>query len=192
MSKIIDQNFIIGSSKSLYQKAVINLKESENLSNDLMVPSIKVIHLSVGAGKFFKNSADMEKVQKALSLIAGQHAVMTVARKSVASFDVREGMKTGLKVTLRKDRMFEFLDRLKLIYLPRVRDFQGFDFSSFNGKSFSIGIKDAAAVFPEIISIMNTYDFTFGLNITMVFNIESNKLQAKVLQQLGFPFLQEI
>lgn len=180
---------------SCFQKSIellpsINnlLKEKHSFKNVMMVPQLKVIYLSVGAGKFFKNSADMQKIQDAVSYIATQKAVLTKAKKSVAAFDVREGMKTGVKVSLRGKKMFEFVDRLKLIYLARMRDFKGLSSKSFNGKSYSFGLKDSALVFPEVVSKLNTYDFSFGMNITFVFNIINNVLQKDFLESLGLPF----
>lgn len=175
-------------SASLVVEASDFLKAKHELSSVMMVPRIKCIYLSVGAGKFFKNSADMEKIQNAVSYIANQKAVLTKAKKSVAAFDVREGMKTGVKVSLRGKKMCEFLDRLKLIYLARLRDFRGLSSKSFNGKSFSLGVKDASLVFPEVIAKLNTYDFSFGMNITFVFNNDNNKLQKEVMEYLGLPF----
>ncbi|WP_342262153.1 large ribosomal subunit protein uL5 [Alphaproteobacteria bacterium endosymbiont of Tiliacea citrago] len=185
MSKL---SHVFQSSYSLIESVNQELKSRNSLKNIMMVPKIKAIYLSVGAGKFFKNSADMEKIQKSLSFIANQHAVLTTAKKSVAAFDVREGMKTGVKVTMRGKKMYEFIDRLKLIYLPRMRDFKGLSSKSFNGKSYSFGLKDSTLVFPEIIAKLNTYDFTFGMNITFVFNVANNNLQKNVLESFGLPF----
>lgn len=177
-----------GPSQSLVNQINSEIKSKHSLKNIMMVPQFKVVYLSVGAGKFFKNSASMEKIQTALTYIAGQKAVMTKAKKSVASFDVREGMKTGVMVSLRGKKMFEFLDRLKLVYLPRMRDFKGLKPNSFNGKSYSFGLKDASLVFPELIAKLNTYDFSFGMNVTLVFNMSNKKLQREVIESIGLPF----
>jgi large subunit ribosomal protein L5 len=118
------------------------IKESFNFSSIMEVPRLEKIVLSMGAGSYFADSAKMEQAFKALTHIAGQKARYCKAKKSIASFKVREGMNTGIMVTLRKSRMYEFMDRLHYVVLPRMRDFRGFDEKSMNGKSFSFGIKD--------------------------------------------------
>lgn len=175
-------------SYSLVDSIRKDVKEKNSLKNIMMVPQLKAIYISVGASRFFKNSADMEKIQLAVSYIACQKAIFTKAKRSVASFDVREGMNTGVKVSMRGKKMFQFLDRLKLIYLPRIRDFKGLNPNSFNEKAYSFGLNDAALVFPEVIFKLNTYDFTFGLNITFVFNCSAKKLQQEILESYGLPF----
>lgn len=188
MSKPILENVIVTPCKELYKDVVGNIFKSDSLKNKMMVPRIEVVYITSGAGKVLKNDLDLKRYIEALTLISGQKAVVTKAKKSVAAFNLREGDANGIRVTLRKNRMYEFLDRLKSIYLARMPDFRGLDRSSFNGKSFSMGIHRAHTVFPEIASIMNVYDFQFGLNINIVFNIDSTNLQVKVLEQLGIPF----
>jgi large subunit ribosomal protein L5 len=174
--------------KELKNEVSSKVKKEFNVENIMMIPRLEKVILSSGAGKMFKNSQEMDRLAKAMSYIAAQKAVLTSARKSIAGFDVREGMKIGAKVTLRKEKMWDFLERLKLLTLPRMRDFKGFDTNSFNDRTFNFGIKDVALAFFELPDLMNVYDFTFGMNITFVFSKADKNLQKKVLEELGFPF----
>lgn len=179
--------------KELNITAKKNVQALFKLKNIMQLPRLEKVIISSGAGKIFKNTAEMEKLQKAISLIANQKAVFTKAKKSVANFDVREGMKTGVKVTLRGTKMWEFLDRLKYLSLPRRRDFRGFESKSFNGNTFSFGFNDVALMFFEITELMKIHDFTFGLNITFVFNKDLKDdqfgtIKQKYLEELNFPF----
>lgn len=184
----ISQEVIIAPCKKLLSQVVLGVFQDNGLKNKLMVPLIKVIYITTGAGKVLKNDLELKRYIEAFSLIAGQKAVVTKAKKSVSAFMLREGDYNGVKVTLRKNKMYEFLDRLKTVYFARMPDFRGLDRKSFNGKSISIGIKRAHSVFPEVASVMNVYDFMFGLNINIVFNIADKDLQVQVLEKLGIPF----
>ena len=116
----------------------------------MQIPRIDKIVVSVGCGDCKDNAKMLESVVKDISAITGQHAVATVARKSVANFKLREGMKVGVKVTLRQDRMWEFMDRLFNVALPRVRDFRGISADAFDGRgNYSLGIREQI-IFPEI------------------------------------------
>ena len=126
------------------------LMEKFQYKSTMQIPKIDKIVVSVGCGDCKDNAKALEGVIKEISAITGQHAVATAARKSVANFKLREGMKVGVKVTLRQDRMWEFLDRLFNVALPRVRDFRGISADAFDGRgNYSLGLKEQI-IFPEI------------------------------------------
>ncbi len=157
-----------------------------DIKNPMLIPAIEKVIISVGAGEFAKDAKILQNIQDTISLIAGQHAVVTVAKKSVAGFKVREGYPVGVKVTLRKDRMFTFLDKLISIALPRVKDFRGLSVSGFDGRgNYNFGL-DEQLIFPEI-----EYDFilrTHGMNITIVTTATDDKSAFKLLELIGIPF----
>ena len=164
------------------------LSEQFKYTNPMQVPRIDKIVLNMGVGE---GVADRKKVESAaadLSLIAGQRAVITKARKSIATFKVREGQAIGCKVTLRKARMFDFVDRLVTIALPRVRDFRGLNPKSFDGRgNYTIGIKEHI-IFPEI-----DYDKTesiLGLDIVVCTTARSDDEARALLTAFNFPFRQ--
>lgn len=167
-------------------KVCPTVKNTCNFSNVMEVPRFKKVVISMGAGAYFADSAKMEQAMNALTYIAGQKACFKSAKKSIAAFKVREGMKTGIMVTLRKKRMYEFLDRFRNIVLPRIRDFRGFDEKSMNGKAFSFGVKDYS-IFPEVREFLKTTE-SLGLNITFVVNKNDPIAFKEVLLGLGFPF----
>lgn len=171
----------------LYRKDIVpSIKEKFKFSSVMQVPKLDKIVLSIGAGSFFNDTAKMEHAMSALSYIAGQKACFTKAKKSIAGFKVREGMKTGLFVTLRKDKMYEFLDRFRNISLPRMRDFRGLNESAINGRAFSFGIKDYA-IFPEVRDLLKNTE-NIGLNITFVTNKNDKKAFKALLIGFGLPF----
>ncbi len=171
----------------VYKKEVVpSVFKEFNLKTVMQVPKIEKIILSIGAGSIFNDSAKMENALNALSYISGQKACYTIAKKSIATFKLREGMKVGMKVTLRSNKMYEFMDRLRNIVLPRLRDFRGFDQKSFNKKSYSFGLKDYT-VFPEVREFLKSVD-NLGLNVTFVCNQENEPMFKAVLMGLGFPF----
>ena len=172
--------------RETYKEIREEIKDKHGFSSVMQVPRIEKVVLSIGAGKIFADSSKMDSTQEVLSYIAGQKACFRTAKKSVAGFKVREGMKTGIMVTLRKANMYEFLDRLRNIALPRLRDFRGFNEKSFNGKSFSFGLKDYT-IFPEVRALMKSYEL-LGVNITIVVNKNDEKAFKSVLLGLGFPF----
>ena len=152
----------------------------------MQIPRIDKIVVSVGCGDCKDNAKMLESVVKDISAITGQHAVATVARKSVANFKLREGMKVGVKVTLRQDRMWEFMDRLFNVALPRVRDFRGISADAFDGRgNYSLGIREQI-IFPEIE--YDKIDRTRGMDITFVTNAGDNDSAFALLSALGFPF----
>ncbi len=173
--------------KQKYQENVrAALKEELGLKNPMLIPNLEKIVISVGAGEASRDSKLMQNIQDTISLLAGQHAVVTKARKSEAGFKIREGMPVGVKVTLRGDRMWNFLQKLIYIALPRVKDFRGLPKSGFDGRgNYNFGL-DEQLMFPEI-----DYDNiikTHGMNITIVTTTDSDKEAYKLLELLGFPF----
>jgi len=173
--------------KEIYkQKAIPALKEELEITNPMLVPKLEKIVISVGAGEASRDSKLMQNIQDTISLIAGQRAVITKARKSEAGFKIREGMPVGVKVTLRGDRMWNFLQKLIYIALPRVKDFRGLPKSGFDGRgNYNFGL-DEQLMFPEV-----DYDNiikTHGMNITIVTSTESDKEAYALLEKLGFPF----
>lgn len=152
----------------------------------MQIPKIDKIVVNIGCGSFKDNSKMIEAVQKELSMIAGQHAVLTRARKSVANFKVREGQVVGVKVTLRGERMWEFLDRLFNVALPRVRDFRGIDPNSFDGRgNYSFGLKEQL-IFPEIE--YDKVEVIHGMDICICTTASTDEEAKELLKQVGAPF----
>lgn len=173
--------------KALYQNEIRqNLKEKFNYNNEMQIPKLVKISLNIGVGQAVKDTKKVKAAQEALTLIAGQHAIVTKAHKSVASFRVREGMPLGTKVTLRKNRMYEFLDRLITIALPRVRDFRGLSEKSFdeNG-NFALGLKEHI-VFPEI-DFDKIVDM-LGMDIAICTSAKTNAEAKELLKAFNMPF----
>ena len=162
------------------------LKEKLQLKNVMEVPQITKVTLNMGVGEAIADRKVMEKAMHDMELIAGQKPVSRRARKSVASFKLREEMSIGTKVTLRRERMYEFLDRLVTIALPRVRDFRGLNTKSFDGNgNFSMGIREQI-VFPEV-----DYDKTDtirGMDITMVTTAPTDEEALALLRGFDLPF----
>ncbi len=168
------------------QHVVPRLMERFQYKNVMEVPTLIKICLNRGIGYALQDKRLMDAAMQELMLIAGQKPVFTYARKSVASFRIRKGMPVGIRVTLRGDRMWEFLDRLITVALPRVRDFRGVPRTGFDGKgNFSLGIAEQI-VFPEI-SIDQVPRVT-GLDITIVTSAETDEEAEALLEELGFPF----
>ena len=152
----------------------------------MQIPKIEKVVLNVGCGEARENPKVLDAVVSQLSQITGQKAIITIAKKSVANFKLREGMPVGAKVTLRGDKMWEFLDRLFNVALPRVRDFQGINPNSFDGRgNYALGIKEQL-IFPEIE--YDKIDRTRGMDITFVTNAGDNDSAFALLSALGFPF----
>ncbi len=157
-----------------------------DIKNPMQVPALEKISISVGAGEEAKDSKILQNIQDTISLIAGQHAVVTKAKKSIAGFKLREDFPIGVKVTLRGDRMYTFLDKLIAITLPRVKDFRGLPRNGFDGRgNYSFGL-DEQLVFPEVKfdDIIKTH----GMNITFVTTTEDDKEAFKLLELVGIPF----
>ena len=163
------------------------LKQEFGYTNDMQIPRLEKIVLNIGCGtEAVKDSKKAKSAQEDLTTIAGQKAVITKAKKSIAGFRVREDMPLGAKVTLRGDRMYEFLDRLITIALPRVRDFRGVSGASFDGRgNYAMGLKEHI-VFPEID--FDKVDKVKGMNITVVTSASTNEEAKELLRGLGMPF----
>lgn len=160
-------------------------KELE-IKNVMDIPGLEKIIISVGAGADAKDKKIIQNIQDTVSLISGQHALVTKAKKSIAGFKLREGTDSGIKVTLRNENMYNFLDKLISISLPRVKDFRGVPRRGFDGNgNYNFGL-DEQLVFPEI-----KYDNvvkTHGMNITIVTTTSNDKKSFKLLELLGLPF----
>lgn len=155
----------------------------------MQIPKIEKIVVSVGCGDCKDNAKALDAVIKDITAITGQHAVATVAKKSVANFKLREGMHVGVKVTLRQDRMWEFLDRLFNIALPRVRDFRGINGNGFDGRgNFACGIKEQI-IFPEID--FEKVDAVRGMDVCFVTTAKTDEEGKELLKALGAPFATE-
>jgi large subunit ribosomal protein L5 len=162
------------------------LKEEFDIKNVMQIPALEKIVINVGAGADAKDSKILQNIQDTISLIAGQHAVVTKAKKSIAGFKLREGFPIGVKVTLRGDRVYTFLDKLISITLPRVKDFRGVPRSNFDGHgNYTFGL-DEQLVFPEVKfdDIIKQH----GMNITLVTTTDDDKQAFRLLELLGMPF----
>ena len=162
------------------------LAKEFDIKNPMLIPAIEKIVISVGAGESAKDQKQLQNIADTISLIAGQKAVVTDAKKSVAGFKVREGFPVGVKVTLRKENMFAFLDKLISIALPRVKDFRGLAKDGVDGRgNYNFGLNEQL-MFPEV-----EYDKilrTHGMNIVIVTTTNSDKEAFKLLELFGLPF----
>lgn len=162
------------------------LKEEFSYKNDMMIPRLDKIVLNMGVGEAVKDTKKVKKAAEELTLIAGQKAVITHAKKSIAGFRVREEMPLGCKVTLRGDRMYEFLDRLINVALPRVRDFRGVKGTSFDGRgNYAMGLKEQI-VFPEIE--FDKVDEVLGMDIIICTTAKTDAEAKALLKQFNMPF----
>jgi len=162
------------------------LKEKFNYKNDMQVPQLVKIVVNIGIGEAIQNIKILDAAQEELKLITGQKPVVTRAKKSIAAFKLRTGMPIGCMVTLRRNRMFDFLDKLINIALPRVRDFRGISPKSFDGNgNYSLGIKEQI-IFPEID--YDKIDKIRGLNITIVTTTSRDSEAREMLKLMGMPF----
>ncbi len=173
--------------KTLYKSEVVaKLQEEFGYDNVMQVPKITKITLNMGVGEGIGDKKQVESAVKDLELLSGQKVVITKARKSVAGFKVREGWPIGCKVTLRADRMWEFMDRLVDIAIPRIRDFRGLNGKSFDGRgNYSMGVKEQI-IFPEIE--YDQVDKIRGLDITVTTTAPTNDEGRALLAALNFPF----
>ena len=163
-----------------------NLFEKLNYKNIHEVPKITKIVLNIGLGEAKDDSKIIDKAQEELTLIAGQKAIKTKAKKAIAGFKIREGMPLGVSVTLRNKIMYEFLDRLINIAIPRIRDFRGLNSSSFDGNgNYSFGIKEQI-IFPEIN--YDRIDKVRGLDVSIVTSASNDSHALKLLKGFNFPF----
>jgi large subunit ribosomal protein L5 len=174
--------------KSEYQDRIRGvLREQFGYTNEMQVPKLDKIVINMGIGEAVNDSKKVAAAVKDLTAIAGQKPVTTRARKSVAQFKLREGMVIGAKVTLRKERMYEFLDRLVTIALPRVKDFRGLNGKSFDGRgNYAMGLKEHI-VFPEIN--YDQIDQMWGMDIVVCTTAKSDEEAKALLKELKFPFV---
>ena len=164
------------------------MKEQFAYSNEMQIPKLDKIVLNMGIGEAVADSKKAQTALKDLQAIAGQKPVATRARKSIAGFKLREGMVVGAKVTLRKDRMYEFLDRLITIALPRVKDFRGLKPTSFDGRgNYAMGLKEHI-VFPEIN--YDQIDQMWGMDIIVATTAKTDEEARELLREFQFPFVQ--
>jgi large subunit ribosomal protein L5 len=164
------------------------LRERLKLDNDLAIPRIQKITLSMGVGKAIDNKKILESAAASLTLIAGQKAVLTKSRKSVAHWKLREGMQIGAKATLRGPRAYEFFDRLISVVIPRIRDFRGLPRKLDGRGGYSMGLGELT-VFPEIES--DKLETQQGMNITISMSGGSDEASRALLEEFGFPFARE-
>lgn len=168
------------------EKVVLVLQKEFTYKSSMQIPGIEKVSLNIGLGSGSQNNKLMEEAVAELSAIAGQKAVVTRAKKSIAAFKVREGMPIGARVTLRKAAMWDFLDKLMNFALPRVRDFRGIPDRGFDGRgNFTLGIKEHM-IFPEMES--DRIENPKGMNITIVTSATTDKEGKLLLEQLGMPF----
>ena len=168
------------------QEVVPALMKEFGIDNVMAVPRIEKVVLNIGLGEATQNIKLLDTAAEELSLIAGQRATITRARKSIAAFKVREGMPIGCRVTLRGTRMWDFLDRLINVALPRVRDFRGLPDGSFDGRgNYTLGVKDHL-IFPDLD--YDKVDRSKGMNVTVVTSADRNDTALYLLRQLGMPY----
>tara|TARA_B100002051_G_C16719725_1_gene631593 strand:+ start:1104 stop:1640 length:537 start_codon:yes stop_codon:yes gene_type:complete len=172
--------------KELYELEIKkSLKKKLGFKNDMAIPKIEKISINMGVGEASQDKGKIDGAVNDLKLISGQQPVITSARKSVAGFKLREGVSVGVKVTLRKQKMYEFLDRLVNIALPRVRDFRGLSKKSFDGKgNYSLGLKEQI-VFPEID--YDNLDSLRGMDITIVTSAKNDEQGLELLKSFNLP-----
>ncbi len=173
--------------KDRYNKEI--RKELQNklgLKNVLAVPSVKKVVVNAGVGKTLKDPKFLESIIEDLRKITGQQPVKTMSRKSISGFKIRENQVVGVTVTLRGERMYDFIDKLISIALPRVRDFRGLNLDAFDGRgNYNIGIKEQT-VFPEISE--EGLEHSFGFQITITTDAGNDQKGRELLKNLGFPF----
>ncbi|MER3431602.1 MAG: 50S ribosomal protein L5 [Blastocatellia bacterium] len=175
--------------KDKYKTEVAGALAKEfGIKNPMAVPRIKKVVVNMGLGEASSNAKILETAAEELKAITGQKPVITKAKKSIAAFKLRQGMSIGAMVTLRGDRMYEFLDRLISIALPRVRDFRGVSAKAFDGRgNYTLGVREQL-IFPEID--FNKVDKTRGMNITIVTSAKNDQQARTLLKRLGMPFRQ--
>ena len=165
---------------------ITSLKEELGLPNTMRVPRLEKIVLNMGLGAAIQNQKLIEAGVEQLKVISGQQPVITRAKRSIAVFKLREGMRIGVMVTLRRDRMYEFLDRLVTVSLPRVRDFKGVSPKAFDGRgNYSLGVKEQL-IFPEIN--YDDVETIKGLNVTIVTTAQTDDEGRALLKGFGMPF----
>jgi large subunit ribosomal protein L5 len=176
--------------KERYQKEIVPaLMKSLNLDNVMQVPRVEKVVVNIGLGEALDNPKALDAAVSDISLVTGQKPVITKARKSIAAFKLREGRSIGVKVTLRGDKMWSFLDRLMNVALPRVRDFRGISPNSFDGRgNYTLGLVEQL-VFPEIE--YDKIDKLRGMEVAIVTTARNDDHGRQLLQMLGMPFRKE-
>ena len=172
--------------KEKYLGLAHELQADLGIKNPMQTPKVEKIIISVGAGFAMKDNKLIQNIEDTITKIAGQKATTVIAKKSVAGFKVREGMPVGIRVTLRGENMYNFLDRLVSIALPRVKDFRGVPRNGFDGRgNYNFGLQEQL-IFPEVTydSIMQIH----GMNITVVTTADSDKAGFALLEKMGMPF----
>ena len=173
--------------QEFYRENIVpSLKERLKLNSTMEVPRLIKITLNMGLGSSMSDKKVLESAQKELTEISGQKAVLTYAKKSIANFKLREGMPIGCKVTLRKEKMYDFFEKLIKISLPRTRDFRGLNTSSFDGRgNYTLGVKEHI-IFPEID--FDRIDKIKGLDICITTSAKNNEEAMELLKEFNFPF----
>ena len=175
--------------KKLYEDRIVKaMTEKFGYTNPMQVPKLEKIVLNMGVGEATQDKKKVEQAAGEMTQIAGQKAVVTKAKKSIAQFKLREGMPIGCKVTLRRERMYEFLDRFVTIALPRVRDFRGLSDKSFDGRgNYATGLKEQL-IFPEIS--YDQVDKIRGMDVIVTTSANTDEEARELLRLFGFPFPQ--
>lgn len=173
--------------KSKYEDEIVKaMTEKFGYTNRLQVPKLEKVTLNMGVGEASQDKKKVTTAAEEMALIAGQKPVITRAKKSIAQFKLREGMPIGCKVTLRRDRMFEFMDRLVTVAMPRIRDFRGLNAKSFDGRgNYAMGLKEQI-VFPEIS--YDKIDKVRGMDIIVTTTAQTDDEARELLRLFGFPF----
>lgn len=181
------EGMLVSRLKEKYQNEVIKaMMEKFNYNNIMQVPKLEKVVVNVGVGEAIQNSKALDATVSDITIITGQRPVITKAKKSIAAFKLREGMKIGCKVTLRGDRMYHFVDKLFNIALPRVRDFRGVSPKSFDGRgNYSMGVKEQL-IFPEIE--YDKIDKVRGMDIIFVTTANTDEEARELLKLMGMPF----
>jgi large subunit ribosomal protein L5 len=171
-----------------YNEILPQLKQEFGYKNDFQVPRLSKVVINMGVGEAIQNAKTLDFALADLTAIAGQKPVITRAKQSIAGFKLRKGMAIGCKVTLRKDRMYDFLYKLTNIALPRIRDFKGTSVKAFDGRgNYNLGLKEQV-IFPEIN--YDKIDKIRGMNICIITTSKSDEVAKSLLQRLGMPFRQ--
>jgi large subunit ribosomal protein L5 len=173
--------------KTRYRSEIrAKMKEQFAYTNEMQIPAIDKVVINMGVGEAVADTKKLKSAMDALALIAGQKPIATKSKKSIAQFKLREGMSVGCKVTLRRDQMYEFIDRLVTIALPRVKDFRGLNGKSFDGRgNFAMGLKEHI-VFPEIN--YDDIDQIWGMDIIVCTTARTNDEAKALLKEFDFPF----
>jgi large subunit ribosomal protein L5 len=184
-----DAKYVARLRKDYNERIVPAMTEKFGYKNRMEVPRLEKVVLNMGVGEATQDKKKVETAAAEMELIAGQKPVITKAKKSIAQFKLREGMPIGCKVTLRRDRMYEFLDRLVTVAMPRIRDFRGLNPRSFDGRgNYSMGIREQI-IFPEID--YDNIDQVRGLDVTITTSAETDAEAFTLLSALGMPFARD-